>query len=1076
MFMSSRRGMPGLVSLVAWLVTVSGAAQTDVGETLLLQQPTISADHVVFVYAQDLWIVGRDGGVARRLTSHVESERAPALSPDAKLVAFTGQYDGNDDVYVIPIEGGIPRRLTFHPGRDVVQGWHPDGKRILFTSDRDGGAPVERAFLVSADGGNPEPLPMPKVARARLSGDGTHVAYTPIRDAFRTWKRYRGGQTTPIWIFDLSTFATEQIPHENASDTFPCWVGADVYFMSDRDGHMNLWRFTPGGSAPQQLTRFTDFDVRSVSSGAGVVVFEQAGAIHVWDPAKGSDTRLRVTVPADGLGARPRWSEAKGFVRGAAIAPNGKRVAAEVRGDIVTFPREFGDPRAVTDSPSAHDQSPAWSPDGTQLAWLSDESGEYRLLMRDERGVESPRAFDLGPGGFFFELTWSPDGKHISFHDRSGRIAFVTLETGVVTTIGSWPAAFGGSRGTASWSRDSRTIALATRDPATLYDSIQLYDLQTGKLTAITDGFGSADQPAFSMDGKYLFFRATVDGGMRRFGLDMSSRASRDPTMSLYAVVLQRSQKNPLAPKSDEASDDKKAAAESKPTAESRPAVELDGIDQRIVALPLPPRTYSGLACTKTRLLFLEASEPGASDATLRSFDFESRKAEDVVAKLSSFAVSASGEHLLVRMGDEISIASAEGKDKKVVGFDKVKVRVEPTVEWRQMLREVWRIHRDYFYDPKMHGVDWNAMWERWQAFLPHVRQRDDLNLVIAEMIGELACGHENVNGGDRPTAPESPGTGLLGADFSVEEGRHRIRTIYRGQNWNPTLRAPLTEPGVDAKVGDYLLAVDGRPLAGTQDLYAAFVGTANRQTVLTLSSTPDGAGARKVTVVPIASDTMLRRRAWVEANRRRVDALSNGRLAYVHMPDTGSSGKEAFDRDFYSELGRDGVILDERYNTGGMAADYVIATLSRQVIGHWMTREGWAARTPFATIPGPKVMIANENAGSGGDWMPWAFQRLKVGPVVGMRTWGGAVGIGPGIVLMDGGTVTPPAFGAMDADGHWAIENEGVAPDYEVVEWPKDVIAGHDPQLEKAVALALAELEKNPPKPRPSFTSPKPR
>jgi tricorn protease len=1072
------------------------AAQATETETLLLQQPTVSNDHVVFVYAQDLWIVGREGGMARRLTSHAGSEICPRFSPDGRWVAFTAQYEGNEDVYLIPVEGGMPKRLTWHPGRDVVRGWHPDGKRVLFTSDRQGGAPVDRAYLVDLDGGNPEALAMPKVNHAAFDETGARIAYTPIRDAFRSWKRYRGGRTVPIWIFDPKTLDAVQIPHVNASDTFPCWLGNDVWFASDRDGHMNVWRFTPGGRAPEQVTRFRDFDVRNMSSGGGVVAFEQAGAIHLLDPASGKATRLRIVVPNDGLDARPRWQDAKGFVRGGAIAPNGKRAAFEVRGEIMTLPKEHGDARNLTDSPGVHDRDPVWSPDGKKVAWFSDRDGEYRLLVRDQQGMEEPKSYDLKGGGFYYDPVWSPDGKHVLFSDKTNRLAFVTLDSGDVTAIGTYQGSLGVVGNTGSWSPDSKWIAFEARTAGTIYDRVQLYEVATGKIVPLTDDFGTADSPAFSCDGKYLFFRASIDSGPRRFGLDMSTSLARPATSNLYVAVLQKSEKNPIAPKSDEADDPDKPKkdgaegkekdkddAESKPSGEraaasrkATPPIDAEGLDQRIVALPLPAKNYRALGCTKDKLLFIEAPEGGGGDAVLKSFDFDTKKAVEVAQKVSQFQVSANGKHLLIRSGDEWSLQEAEGKEKKTLPIASAKIRVDPAVEWPEILRECWRIERDYFYDPQMHGVDWDAMWKKWSAFLPHVRQRDDLNVVIAEMIGELACGHEYVSGGERPEVPDGAKTGLLGADFAVENGRHRITAIYKGQNWNPTLRSPLTEPGVDAKVGDYLIAVGGRNVTGDDNLDEAFVHTANRQTLLKLSANPDGSGARTMTVVPADSDVALRRRAWVEANRRRVDELSKGRLAYVHMPDTGNAGMAEFDRDYYSQLDRQGLILDERYNRGGKVADYVIATLERSPMCLWMNREGWCARTPFATMTGPKVMVINEYAGSGGDAMPWLFQRAKIGPLVGTRTWGGLVGISGYPPLMDGGSVTAASFGVMDTDGNWAVENVGVSPDYEVIEWPKLVILGGDPQLEKAVELALEALEKNPPKPAPTYRPPSTR
>jgi tricorn protease len=865
---------------------------------------------------------------------------------------------------------------------------------------------------------------------------------------------------------------------------------------------MNVWRYTPGSKTPVQVTRFKEFGVRNMSAGDGVLVFTAAGAIHTYDPKAKEYRRLSIKVHADGLGRLPRWQAVKGFVRSAAIAPNGKRAAFEARGEIVTVPREHGAARNLTSSPGSHERSPAWSPDGERIAWFSDEGGEYRLVVRDRLGREPPQAFDLGGVGFYNHPQWSPDGKRILFNDKSNRIAYLTLETGEVTDVAQIQGSLGEIHPWASWSPDSEWVAYEHRNPVTAYDGISLYEVETGETTPLTDGFSTADSPAFSKDGKHLFFRASVDSGPRRFGLDLSVQAVRRSSGNLYVVVLKKDGKNPLGARSDEGLPEKekkkpgkkpdKAAApengdEGDDEAKSEgkkdddagngkkkdagPSIDVDGIQQRILALPLGASRYEWLVCSKAGLLFIERPEGGT--AALKQFDFKSRKAKEIVPKASRVHVSPDGKHLLVLVGSSWALANENGKDRKNLAVDKVKVRVEPAVEWPQILKECWRIQRDYFYDPNLHHVDWQAMWERWSRFLPHVQHRADLNVVMMEMMGELCCGHEYVYGGDYPRAENGVSVGLLGADVEVHEGRHRIARIYAGQNWNPRQRAPLTAPGVDVEVGDYLISVNGRPLQGDRNVYEAFQNTADQPVELEVSATPDGKDSRTSTVVPIGSDGRLRRMAWVEANRRRVDELSGGRLAYVYMPNTARSGLAAFDRDFYSQLDKQGLILDERFNGGGKVADYIVDVLDREVLCYWMNREGWLGRTPFGTLDGPKVMVINERAGSGGDCMPWMFRKLGLGPLVGTRTWGGLVGVSGYPTLMDGGGCTAASFGIMDTDGQWVVENVGVAPDVEVIQWPKQVAAGGDPQLEKAVEIALELLEKNPPKERPGYTPP---
>lgn len=1049
-------------------------------ETLLLQDPDVSKDHVVFVYAQDLWICSKDGGTARRLTSDVGSESRPRFSPDGQWVAFTAQYQGNTDVYVMPISGGLPKRLTWHPGRDYVQDWTPDGKAVLFSSGRKGGAPVARLFKAYLKGGTPVSLALPKVSHASMNKAGTHIAYTPIPDAFRSWKRYRGGRTTPIWIYDMKTHEVEEIPHVRATDTFPAWLGGTVYFASDRKGIMDMWSFKPGDKAPKQLTHFENFDIRNLSTGPGLVVYEQAGALHLYNPKEDATKRLKIHVPSDGLMAKARWQKVNGFIRDASISPGGKRAVFEARGEIISMPREKGHARHLTKSSDAHDRTPRWSPDGRHIAWFSDKNGEYQLFIQDHKGRKKPRVFDLGSGGFYYALEWSPNSKHLAFTDKTGTLSMITPATEKIQIIATSHGTLGVYYPNPTWSPDSRWIAFEQRNPQTTYDHIAIYDTKTEKIVTVTDRFSSAENPAFSRDGKYLFFTASINSGPRRFGLDMGTSAAKPSSRHIYFVVLSKKTKNPLAAQNDEATVEKKESpSKNKKDAKKggkkgkggksgqsgkkadkkskvKPTViDFPGLDQRILSLPIPAGLYGSLQCDKSKLYYLNWK-----DGALRSFDFKSKKSASFMSGVRSYRISADGKNFLIRSRNW-SILRMPGKASKALPIENERVYVDPKQEWHQMLRETWRLQRDYFYDENMHGIDWPAMWGRWQAFLPHVRHRSDLSLIMKEMIGELCCGHQYVSGGDLPRADSGISVGLLGADVKIDRGRYKITRIYKGQNWNPGLRSPLTEPGVKVAVGNYILAVNGQPLQGKDNFYRFFENTAGKVTELKLSKTSAGKKTWTVEVLPLSSDSSLRSLDWIEQNRKRVHKLSKGRLAYVYMPDTGGRGMASFDRDFYSQIHKEGLIIDERYNRGGKVADYVISVLSRKPYCYWMNREKWLGRSPFATMTGPKVMVINERAGSGGDAMPWMFKNNKLGPLVGTRTWGGLVGISGYPVLLDGGRVTSASFGVMDVNGKWAVENVGVAPDYKVVEKPKPIIEGRDPQLEKAVALAMEALKK---------------
>ena len=1114
-------------------------------ETLLLKQPTISADEIVFLYAGDLWIANLDGSHARRLTAQKGRKAAPLFSPDGSQIAFSANYDGNLSVYVIPRAGGSPRRLTFHPYEDWVRGWTPDGQQVLFTSARDSFSfRARRLFTVGLDGGLPTTLPMPMGDRGAYAPDGKSLAYTAYAEAFWSWKRYRGGQTVPIWVLDLASYDYVQVPHENASDSFPCWVGDTLYFLSDRAGTMNVFRWQRAAGQVQQVTHHTDFDVRSLTSGAGRLAYEQAGRLHLIDPAAGEAlTTLSIAISADLPYTRPTYQKEQRHIENAGISPTGQRAIFEVRGDILTFPAKKGELRNLTRTSGAAERYPAWSPDGQSIAYFSDASGEYQLVITDQKGQQKD-VITPGRPSFFYSPVWSPDGKKIAFTDKGLNLYFVTLDSKAVTRVDSDTYDHPERSLNPAWSPDSQWLTYTKRLDNHIR-AVFLFSLVTGNASQVTDGMSDTTGACFSRDGKYLFFAASSNYGLNTGWLDMSSY-ERPVRRSLYVAVLNCEDPSPLLPESDEEkmngadesskngdegdepddrdSDDQESGdqdsddqgsgdqasavqepgdqglggenhtaekdeqpkpGDKPPTPKAPPVVKIDleGLDQRILALPLPERGYCCLQTAENRLFYLEYVpnqwlESEVPAFLLHCYDLKERKSEVFVDKVQDFWVSANGKKLMYRADGRPRFAIV-GVDKKPHGDDGtlnlngLELAVDPRAEWQQMFREGYRIHRDFFYDPHLHGLDLEAAYQKYLPFLAHVGHRDDLNYLLAEFSGELVSGHAYVSGGDIPSA-DWVGVGLLGADVELtEDGYYRIKHIYPGQNWHPEMRSPLTEPGVNVREGELILAVNGRALRSPANFYQAFEKTAERITDVLVGPSPDETQARTVMVRPIGSDLPLRHWNWVEGNRKKVSELSNGRVAYVYLPDTAGAGYSNFNRYYFAQLDKQAVVLDERFNGGGSVADYIIDLIDRPLLSYWATREGKPFTTPNASIFGPRVMIINELAGSGGDALPLYFRRRGLGKLVGKRTWGGLIGIYDYPPLIDGGFFTSPRMAIYSPDGQWEVENEGVAPDIEIEMTPKEVIAGRDPQLEAAVAVVLAELEAAPftraPRPAPA-------
>ena len=1067
------------------LTAVALALATEVAgqePTRLLRQPTISETHIAFAYANDIWIVGRTGGDARRLTTFQGQEADPHFSPDGRMLTFTAQYEGNTDVYAVPIEGGAPRRLTWHPIPDFAIGWTPDGAGVVFRSARTNApVPYGNFWTVPLKGGLPEELPIPRGFTGAYSPDGARFAYQHIALIDAEWRGYRGGQTQPVWILNMDDFSLEEVPWDGTNDLDPVWLGDRIYFLSDRDWAMNLYSYDPGSQEVTQVTHHVEFDIKSLGAGGGALVYEQAGYIHLYEPVRGESTRVDITVRGDFPWLRPHWEEVGEALTNASLSPTGVRALFEGRGEIFTVPTEEGDWRNLTRSPGVADRNPAWAPDGQRIAWFSDAGGEYRLMIGSQDGLEEARAIEIPEPTVFFTATWSPNSEYLAFTDTDLNLWHVEVEGGTVTKVDTDQFAHPLRTIDPVWSPDSRWLAYAKR-LENQFHAVMIYSVEEHQSRQLTDGLSDAMAPAWDAGGKYLYFLASTNLGLNTGWLDMSSY-ERPVRRALYLAVLPADEPSPFLPKSDEEHEDEDGEDQedeestdeestdedaSEDDTETVVRIDWDGIDQRILATAVPSKNYVGLVAGAEGVVFFgELSNTPSFDmppeATLHRYNLSDNEASPFLSPVRGYQISADGKKLLYRSGSNWGVVETTGEPSVGDGTidTDVRMRVDPRAEWRQIFREAWRYQRDFLYVENLHGADWDEVYRKYAPWVEHLAHRSDLTYLLDVLGGEVSIGHSFTGGGDNPEVTPVP-IGLLGVDLEVDQGRYQIARIYSGENWNPTLRSPLSAPGIDVSQGDYILEVDGRDLRAPANPYSVFEGTVDRQVALRVNDRPSVEGSRLVHVLPVASEIALRSRAWVEGNRKKVEELSDGRLAYAWLPNTSVAGYNYFNRYYFAQQHKEGAVIDERFNGGGSAADYMIDIMDRELMGFFNSPV--ADRKPF-TLPGaglwgPKVMIINESAGSGGDLLPYMFRARGIGPLVGTRTWGGLVGIWDVPPLIDGGGITAPRGGFFGLDGDWGVENEGVEPDITVVMTPAEVIAGRDPQLERAVQEALHLLE----------------
>jgi tricorn protease len=1073
----------------------------------LFRSPSVSETQIAFLYADDVWTVSKDGGIARRLTSTANVDAGPYFSPDGRTIAYSARVGGVPSVYTIPAEGGMAKRITFHPSGDFIVGWTTDGRDLLATSMSDAVRTYFELYRIHADGsGLPERVPLPSVFDASMSPDGTHLAYNPWLQWEPAWKRYHGGQTQPVWIVDLKTLDLVKVPRENSNDTHPVWIGDAVYFLSDRNGPVTLFCYDLKTKAVKQLVENRGLDLKTLNGRGSSLVYEQFGVIHLYDIASGADHVVNITTDGDLPALEPHLTKIqRDEIQNAAISPTGVRAVLEAHGDIFTVPADKGDVRNLTDTSNAAEREPSWSPDGKRVAYFSDASGEYELYLRDQDGLSAPKIINVGADEkdgptYYYSPRWSPDSKRILFSDKRLNLWYVDVDGGKPVKVdadlreGFGPAGF-----SASFSPDAKWILYARSLP-NIENAAFLYSIESGKSTQITDGMSNVTNPVFDASGKYIFFTASTDIGPAIDGFGLGS-LDRTTTASVYVAVLSKDLPSPIPPESGdemskadaekkadadkpaEKADDAKKYNDKKEDAKAKPLpvvkIDLDGIQQRILALPIPARNYTEMVAGKPGILLIGESGTDAANPSneegppvLRSvwrFDLEKRKAEDVLHGAVHLTTSFDGEKLLYKKDDgwfiapisELNPGGADGTPGKALHLGGMEAKIDPRAEWKQMYRETWRIEREFFYDPNFHGLDLKKIYAKYEPYVDGLSSRSDLTYLQTEMTGELSVGHMFVNGPHTPDS--SPKTGLLGANYAIDHDRYKFTHIVSGGNWNPTLYSPLTQPGVNVHEGDYLLAVNGVPLHATDNLYAAFEGLAGKQTTITVGANADGSGSHTALVVPTASEWAMREQEWIEGNIRKVDALSNGQVAYVYMPNTGGSGFDSFVRYFFAQVEKKAVIIDDRYNQGGDIADYVIDVLKRTPMLAYESRQGLKTTEPTGAIFGPKAMLINQNAGSGGDALPWLFRNAKLGPLVGVRTWGGLVGIGGYPPLLDGGSITAPRTALYGLHGEFEVENHGIAPDIEVEDDPKSVAGGHDPQLERAVQVVLEDLKAHP-------------
>lgn len=1046
----------------------------------MLRQPDVSDTHIAFSYADDIWIVPKEGGVASRLTSAKGSESFPRFSPDGSRIAYNANYDGNDDIYVVSALGGIPERITHHSMSERVLDWFPDGESILFASGmKSGRQRFSQFYRVSEEGGLSEKLAVPYGEFGAISPDGNSIAYTPKSRSFRTWKRYRGGMAPDIWLFNLESNESENITDNPANDEQPMWNGSTLYFLSDQGENQrnNIWAYNRDTEETRQVTQFSDYDIHFPAIGPSNLVFEAGGRLYLMDLETEEHREIEVDVITDRTSVQSRTEDVSELIQDSYISPGGERVLFQARGDIFSVPAEHGPVMNLTQSSGVAERFPAWSPDGNYVAYWSDRSGEYELTIRDQAGTGNEQKLTSTGEKYKYSLYWSPDSEKVVFVDNAMNIRMFDIETEEFTDIdeGLWMYDGNLRDFSADWSFDSQWVAYS-RGLNHRQNAIFLFNAETGERHQVTSGYYNDRSPAFDPDGKYLYLLTSRTFSPEYSDFDNSWIYTNSTTLA--AVPLREDIASPLAPKNDEVSvdddeeeengsEEEESNGEDDSEEEEAVAIDLEGFEDRLIELPMDAGNYSNISGAPGKVVYVKLPRTGedGNSGTLAYFDLEEREEQTVVGEVFGYQLSADHSKVLLAAGGGryAIVELAPGQEIETpLRTSELSMMVDPREEWQQIFNDSWRFVRDYFYDPNFHGVDWQAVRERYQTMLDDAETRNDVNYVIGEMIAELNASHTYRGGGDIETA-ETRNVGLLGIDWELENGAYRIEEIIEGAPWDNEGRSPLDMPGVDVSEGDYILAVNGQRIDTSDDPYAAFQGLAGKTVELTVNDSPGMEGARKVLVETMTNETRLRHLAWIESNRQRVDEATNGRVGYIYVRSTGVDAQNELVRQFMSQHEKDALIVDERFNSGGQIPDRFIELLDRQELAHWAVRDGRDWKWPPVAHFGPKVMLINGWSGSGGDAFPAYFKEAGLGPLIGTTTWGGLIGISGAPTLIDGGGVTVPTFRMYYPDGEWFSEGGGVEPDIRVVDDPTQLADGIDPQLERAIEEVQRLMRENP-------------